>query len=65
MEHSAATENNLEALDVLIWKYLQDVLSSEKKQSAEQFVLYISFWGEKWVGGGGVVSFYFLLFNCN
>lgn len=51
MDHCAATENHQEALDVLIWKYRQDILLSEKKQSTERFVLYTSFWGENgWRG---------------
>lgn len=47
MEHYAAAGNNWEALCVLIWKCLQDILLSGKKQSAEQFVLYISFCEKK------------------
>lgn len=47
MEHYAATDNNWEVLCVLIWKHLQDILLGGKKQSAEQFVLYISFCGKK------------------
>ena len=42
MEHYAATGSNWEALYVLIWKCLQDILLGGKKRSEEQFVLYIS-----------------------
>ena len=69
MECYAATDNNWEALYVLFWKYLQDILLGGKEQSAEQFVLYSVLFppicgGKKWrVHREGIRVFF--SFYCN